>query len=201
MYHIYYTVHNVCIYYVLVCMHSYADVTESTFDVSYEAEDASGVPIIRMRLRSGVFNLRDGLFLYQFRVFDDYKSVKISVRYRGKHVAGSPYTVGPVFHENCACPLRSAEEWMSDFKCPESESQIRADLEQFREAGGINITNLYERGGEMFPRNSFIHYSIVDGKVCASMLLHTYVHGNTLPSTATYMSQLYPANSISVCSI
>ena len=56
---------------------------------------------------------------------------------------------------------------MSDFECREADSQIMDDLEPFRD-GGINITNLYERGGEMFSRNSFIHYSIVDSKVCIS---------------------------------
>ena len=141
--------------------------TESTFVVSYVAVDVNGDETTRMRLRSGVFDLRDGLFLHQFRVFSDYRSMTVSIQYNGKHVANSPYKVGPVLHENCACPLRSDVEWMSDYECPETDPQIETDLEPFRK--GVNITNLYERGGEMFPRHSFIHYSIVDSKVCVGV--------------------------------
>ena len=128
---------------------SYTDVTKSTFLVSYETDD-------RVKLRREVFDLRDGLLLHQFRVSGDYQSMTISVEYNGKHVADSPYKVGPVLHENCACPLRTVEEWMDDFECRETDSQILDDLGPFQEIG-INITQLYERGAEMFPRTSFIH--------------------------------------------
>lgn len=66
---------------------------------------------------------------------------------------------------------------MGDFECREADSQILDDLEPFRE-GGINITNLYERGAEMFPRVSFIHYSIVDSKVrvCVCVHIHVCIH-------------------------
>ena len=136
--------------------------TEATFEVSYETDDAGSNN--RVRRRQEVLNLRDGLILHQFRIYHDYHSLAISVTYRGKHVAGSPYHVGPVLHEDCACPLRSLDEWTRDFDCPEPDPQILEDLEPFRE-DGINVTNLYDRGGELFPRHSFIHYSIVDGKV------------------------------------
>lgn len=141
-------------------MHSYTDVTDSTFLVSYETDTDGN----RLRLRRESFDLRNGLLLHQYRVSGDYQSITISVQYNGKHVADSPYKVGPVLHENCACPLRSHEEWMRDFECREADSQILDDLKPFRE-DGINVTNLYERGAEMFPRVSFIHYSIVDSKV------------------------------------
>ena len=139
---------------------SYTDVTEWTFSVSFESVDG-----IRVRIRRGIFNLGHGLVLCQYRVMDDYQRVKISILHNDKHVAGSPYIVGPVLHENCACPLQSYAEWMENFQCPEADERIRLDLELFQEEG-INITNLYERGAEMFPRISFIHYSIVDHKVC-----------------------------------
>ena len=145
-------------------VYSYREATETTFEVSYEADGVGGG---RVRRRHEVLDLRDGLILFQFRVFHDYRSLTISVQYRGKHIADSPYRVGPVLHEDCACPLRSLDQWMTDFACPETDSQILEDLEPFRE-NGINVTDLYERGGELFPRNSFIHYSIVDSKVCAS---------------------------------
>lgn len=155
----------------ILLYHSYKDVTETTFEVLYETDDAGGN---RVRRRQEILNLRDGLILHQFRVFGNYQSLTISVTYRGKQVADSPYRVGPVLHEDCACPLRSLDEWMSDFGCPETDPQIIEDLEPFRK-DGVNVTNLYERGGEMFPRNSFIHYSIVDSKVFIHCHVVSYI--------------------------
>lgn len=120
----------------------------------------------RVRVRTERFYLGRGLLLYQYRVYSDYESLTISVTYDGRHVAKSPYTVRNVLHEDCACPLRSAKEWLQDFQCPKSDTQIRSDLKPFVK-GGVNVTGLYERGGELFSRNSFIHYSVVDNKLYA----------------------------------
>ena len=127
----------------------------------------------RTRLRIEHFYLGRGLLLYQYRCYSDYESLTISITYNGKQVAKSPYTVRNVLHENCACPLRSADQWLQDFKCPKSDTQIRSDLKTFVK-DGVNITGLYERGGELFSRNSFIHYSIVDNKVCQQESWYIY---------------------------
>lgn len=127
----------------------------------------------RVRRRLENFNLGGGLLLFQYRCYSNHKSLTISITYSGKHIAKSPYTVKNVLHENCACPLRSADQWLSDFKCPKKlDPQIRADLKPFKKEG-INITGLYERGGELFSRHSFIHYSIVNHKV--SMYIYLQV--------------------------
>ena len=54
------------------------------------------------------------------------------------------------------------------FNVQKVDKQIVEDLQPFQEEG-INITRLYERGGELFSRVSFIHYSIVDSKVSNNM--------------------------------
>ena len=139
--------------------HSFTAVTDETFQVSIDTVDR-----VQPRRRYEHNNLGGGLVLNQYRVFSDYESLTISITYNRKHVAKSPYVVRNILHENCACPLRSVDQWLFDFKCPKMEVRIRDDLKVFKK-DGVNISGLYERGGELFSRNSFIHYSIVGNKV------------------------------------
>ena len=136
---------------------------DTTFEVNIESDSS------RVRRRTESTHLGRGLVLYQYRPFDDYESVTVSVRYEGHHVGKSPYVVPNVFHENCACPLIGVEEWLERHQCGEVDKQIAEDLAPFRE-NGVNITDLYERSGKAYERNSFVHYSIVDGKVSVYVL-------------------------------
>lgn len=90
--------------------------------------------------------------------------LKISIKHDGQHVGKSPYVVPNVFHENCACPLVDVETWLEKHQCGEIDKQIADDLKPFRE-NGVNISDLYSKVGGAYERNSFVHYSIVDGKV------------------------------------
>ena len=147
--------------------HSFSNVEDTTFEVNIESDSN------RVRQRVESTHLGRGLVLYQYRPYDDYKSITISIRYKGRHVGKSPYVVPNVFHENCACPLIGVEEWLERHECGEIDEQILKDLAPFRE-NGVNITDLYERSGKAYERNSFVHYSIVDGKVSFSHVVYTY---------------------------
>ena len=142
--------------------HSFSNVDDATFEVNIESDSS------RVRRRVELTPLGRGLVLYQYRPYDDYESITISVRYKGHHVGKSPYIIPNVFHENCACPLIGVEEWLERHECGEVDKQIFKDLAPFRE-NGVNITDLYERAGSAYERNSFVHYSIVDGKVSCNL--------------------------------
>ncbi len=118
----------------------------------------------RIRRRLVMNYLGRGLFLVQYRVYADYLDVFLSVTCNGQHVPESPYSLGVLLQEDCACPLATVEEWLDNFNCPREEAQIAEDLEPFR-SEGVNVTGLYERAGRAYSRSSFIHYSIIDGKV------------------------------------
>lgn len=134
------------------------------------AEDAFVVDVYsnrkeRVRRRLETEYLGRGLFLVQYRMYGDYMDVSLSVTYRGKHVSNSPYFLGVMLHEDCACPQAATpEEWLASYGCPASEDQIEEDLEIFG-SEGVNVTGLYERAGQAYSRSSFVHYSIIDGKV------------------------------------
>ena len=123
----------------------------------------------RVRRRLQIDSLGHCLFLVQYRMFGDYTDVSLSVTHNGLHVSQSPYFLGVMLHEDCACPLSTVEEWLAHFQCPTAEPQIAEDLEPFR-SEGVNVTELYERAGRLYSRSSFVHYSIIGGKVgCAGV--------------------------------
>ena len=98
-------------------------------------------------------------------MYTDYSDIILTVTHAGEHVAESPYALGGMLVENCFCPLNTVEEWLNKFDCPsELDPQIAEDIQPFKK-DGVNITGLYERAGEAYHSNSFIHYSLVDGKV------------------------------------
>ncbi len=141
-------------------------------------------PTGRVRRRQSMDYLGRGLFLIHYRMFGDYEEVSLEVKHGGKHVASSPYALGPVFHEDCYCPLLSVDEWLRDFNCPtDLDPQIVQDLEPFRDTG-INVTELFRRASEGYRTSSFIHYSIIDHKVgvrvyvCTCVCVHTYLQNS-----------------------
>ncbi len=121
----------------------------------------------RVRCRVETKYLGRGLFLVQYRLYRSYTEMSMTVTHKGQHVSGSPYFLGSMLHEDCACPLKTPKKWLTDFKCPKVEEQIAEDLAPFREEG-VNVSGLYQRMEQAYPRNSLVHYSIVDGKVGAS---------------------------------
>ena len=98
-------------------------------------------------------------------MFGDYEEVNVEVKHQGKHVARSPYALGGTFHEDCYCPLASVDEWLNNFDCPsEMDPQIVEDLEPFKK-DGIDVSSLFQKATEGYKSASFVHYSIVNGKV------------------------------------
>ena len=139
------------------------------FSITECPEDAFSVDMFspthgRVRRRSETNYLGRGLFLVQYRMYGDYVDVSLSVKHNDQHVSRSPYFLGAMLHEDCACPQSEVDEWLARFDCPAEESQIAEDLEPFR-SEGVNVTGLYERAGEAYSRSSFVHYSIINGKV------------------------------------
>ncbi len=147
----------------IYCTHynSLTDFDESSLSISIESPQ-------KVRYRTETLNLGDGLLFYQYRIFSETHTLAIHIRHKGRAIAQSPYQLGPLMHENCACPLRSPVQWLEDFNCPAIQPQIANDLKTFR-AKGVNVTEFYDTATEMFSRSSMVHYSIVDGKVSHSV--------------------------------
>ena len=120
-------------------------------------------------------HLGNGLYLWRYRVNKEVQELTITMKYKGQHLGESPYHLGDVLPEKCACPSRSLDTWLSDNNCHAHYNQIEQDLEPYRQKG-IQLEGLYERLLKDFPRSHGVHYSIVDNKVNLTISWRQCVH-------------------------
>ena len=121
--------------------------------------------------------------MYQFRVFSDLQSLTMHVKYKGRPLGRSPFQLSPVLHEDCASQLRTSSQWLKDFKCRSEEPQIVRDLKPFKDRGGVNVSDLYDRATKMFSRQSLVHYSIVNGKVSELVVITSTLYMGLMSSS------------------
>uniref|UniRef100_A0A8C5LK84 Protein O-glucosyltransferase 2 n=1 Tax=Jaculus jaculus TaxID=51337 RepID=A0A8C5LK84_JACJA len=132
---------------------------EKVFQVKISAPDEQFT-----RVGVQVLDRKDGSFIVRYRMYASYRSLKIDVKYQGQHVAKSPYILrGPVYHENCDCPLEDRAAWQREMNCPETIAQIQKDLSHFPAVDPEKIAaEIPKRFGQ---RQSLCHYTLKDNKV------------------------------------
>ncbi|KAG8517031.1 Protein O-glucosyltransferase 2, partial [Galemys pyrenaicus] len=132
---------------------------EKVFQVKISAPDEQFT-----RVGVQVLDRKDGSFIVRYRMYASYKSLKVEVKFQGQHVAKSPYILqGPVYHENCDCPVRDSAAWLQEMSCPDTIPQIQRDLEQFPTVDLEAIAaEIPKRFGQ---RQSLCHYTVKDNKI------------------------------------
>lgn len=132
---------------------------EKVFQIKISAPDEQFT-----RVGVQVLDRKDGSYIVRYRMYASYKNLKIEVKFQGQHVAKSPYILkGPVYHENCDCPLEDSAAWLREMNCPETFAQIHRDLVHFPTVDPEKIaTEIPKRFGQ---RQSLCHYSLKDNKV------------------------------------
>uniref|UniRef100_A0A5F9D5R0 Protein O-glucosyltransferase 2 n=1 Tax=Oryctolagus cuniculus TaxID=9986 RepID=A0A5F9D5R0_RABIT len=131
-----------------------------------QAVDASGNPFTYSPGEKvfQVLDRKDGSFIVRYRMYASYRNLKIEVKFQGQHVAQSPYILkGPVYHENCDCPLEDSAAWLREMNCPATIPQIQKDLAHFPAVDPEKIAaEIPKRFGQ---RQSLCHYTLKDNKV------------------------------------
>ncbi|KAK9401736.1 KDEL motif-containing protein 1 [Crotalus adamanteus] len=111
-----------------------------------------------------ILDRKDGSFIVRYRMYASYKSLRIEVWAKSKHVAESPYILkGPVYHENCDCPQEDGSAWLEMMSCPQAIQQIQRDLAHFPTIDPDKIAKeIPQRFGH---RQSLCHYTVKDNKI------------------------------------
>ncbi|XP_036153239.1 protein O-glucosyltransferase 2 isoform X2 [Myotis myotis] len=132
---------------------------EKIFQIKISAPDEQFT-----RVGVQVLDRKDGSFIVRYRMYASYKNLKVEVKFQGQHVAKSPYILkGPVYHENCDCPLEDSAAWLQEMNCPETIAQIQRDLVHFPTVDPEKIAEeIPKRFGQ---RQSLCHYTVKDNKV------------------------------------
>ncbi|CAG0879018.1 unnamed protein product, partial [Darwinula stevensoni] len=108
----------------------------------------------------------DGILISRYRLLESCDDIILSVTHRGKHLEGSPYEIsGPVYSEECDCPVEDMQAWLEAMGCQDSYPQMDKDLDPFPK---VNLTWALEKIIEKFKHpgaQSFCHYVLKDNKV------------------------------------
>ncbi|KAL8590612.1 hypothetical protein ACOMHN_011048 [Nucella lapillus] len=137
-------------------------VGENAFKVGVTLENSKN----HVRMRVEVLDRLDGVYIVRLKPFSAPENVVISVKHNGEHVADSPYRVkGPIYQENCNCPMQNLTRWYQELECPQSYEQIDRDLSHFSSidmgiVGPEAVSRFSNRG-----QHSLCHYKIIDNKV------------------------------------
>ncbi|VEN39777.1 unnamed protein product [Callosobruchus maculatus] len=110
-----------------------------------------------------ILNRKDGFYIVRYKVYVTCIDLKISVLYRGKHVAASPYiSNGIVLTDECSCPKDDLENTMKIWGCGGTPLLVRNKLNQFAQ---IDWTQLRTKVIKTFDKPhsvSICHYIIKD---------------------------------------
>nr|XP_042899528.1 protein O-glucosyltransferase 2 isoform X2 [Parasteatoda tepidariorum] len=118
----------------------------------------------KCRIWYQLLQVKEGLFIARYRLYETCQSVKIDIVYENQLVADSPYIVeGMLYHEQCYCP-QPMTEWLSSLNCPSSYSQIKYDLSSFP---SINMKDVVTDAFSRFNHPgsfSICHYSVISNQ-------------------------------------
>lgn len=109
-----------------------------------------------------VLDRHDGTFLLRYRLVSTYNQVGIAIKYKGEHVANSPYILkGPLYNEYCNCPHPDPIKWADTMSCPKEHKQINLDFKVFP---SIDLKKLRQEAPKRI-NDALVHYTILDNKL------------------------------------
>ncbi|XP_060063782.1 protein O-glucosyltransferase 2-like [Ylistrum balloti] len=134
---------------------------EKAFEVAVSESNGD-----RVRAWVQVLDANDGTYIGRFRLIKSYQDLKINIKYKNKHVPGSPYLLkGIVYNEECYCPVASLDKWFEVMGCKKSYSQIDEDFLPFPK---INTERVAQEAISRFSQagmHSLSRYRIIDNKI------------------------------------
>ncbi|XP_043197759.1 protein O-glucosyltransferase 2-like [Amphibalanus amphitrite] len=135
---------------------------DGVFEVSLSGDSARGPCHVNMQ----TLDRHDGTVMVRYRVFVTCRNAVLRVLYRGQHVADSPYKIdGPIYAEECPCPVDSLEDWLASAGCPASHPQIERDLSPYHNVDFDSVlaaaTSQFSHAGSQ----SFCNYVVKDNQI------------------------------------
>ncbi|KAB7496132.1 KDEL motif-containing protein 1, partial [Armadillidium nasatum] len=131
--------------------------------VQVEGETSNG---LHCRVWVQVLDRYDGSYIVRYRTYQTCFKTTIHVMYNYRHIAESPYKFeGPIYAEDCNCPVKDVSSWTEMVGCPQSYPQIKNDLSNFEEVDmNIVLKIAIERYHQPKAR-SFCNYVVLKNQV------------------------------------
>ncbi|CAM1292733.1 KDELC1 (predicted), partial [Pycnogonum litorale] len=139
-----------------------------TESVGYFDVDISGAASNDIcRVWTQVLDRQDGSYIVRYKLHETcVDGLHISVTYRSAPVAMSPYILkGPVYNEECYCPVSDPVVWTGSMFCPSNYSQVKDDLEHFGQVDMDQVVKSAMRKYHHAGSNSLCHYVVKRNQV------------------------------------
>ncbi|KAK7044020.1 Protein O-glucosyltransferase 2 [Halocaridina rubra] len=135
----------------------------NAFKVQVEGETNRGT---LCRVWTQVLDRYDGSYIARYRTYQTCKGTSIHVLYNNQQVADSPYKIeGPIYAEDCYCPVGDIKTWQDMAGCPATYPQIHQDLLPFHD---VELGEVLQHATKRFNQagaRSFCNYVIKENKV------------------------------------
>lgn len=138
----------------------------NSFKVQVEGETTQGA---YCRVWTQVLDRYDGSYIVRYRTYQTCRNTNIHVLYNHQPVAESPYKIsGPIYAEDCYCPVGDITSWQELAGCPASYSQIDHDLRNFHEVDFELVLKEATKRFNQAGSRSFCNYVVKDNKLYRS---------------------------------
>ncbi|KAG6457621.1 hypothetical protein O3G_MSEX010371 [Manduca sexta] len=118
------------------------------------------------RVWANKLDRKDGTFIVRYKIYETCYDVSISLYYKSKHIKGSPYTFkGPIHPDQCNCPEKEFETWLTNYGCSNTYGQIEKDLKPFQDIEMKTQVNKIIEKYHQPESTSFCHYVIKDSNL------------------------------------
>lgn len=88
------------------------------------------------RIWTNVLNRKNGSYIVRYKLYETCSNIKISIKYRGNHLAKSPYIINKqILSDDCDCPTHKIEEVLNLWDCGPVPELLKSRLAEF---GQIN---------------------------------------------------------------
>ncbi|XP_014253410.1 KDEL motif-containing protein 1-like isoform X2 [Cimex lectularius] len=117
------------------------------------------------RVMTSMLDRRDSSFIVRYKLYETCKNLHISIQYKSKHVAGSPYFVkGTVLHDDCFCPEPFITTMLENYGCKQF-NQIHYDLSRFKSFSFDKNFDILVKRFKNSHLTSVCHYVVKNNEV------------------------------------
>ncbi|CAK9809863.1 Protein O-glucosyltransferase 2 [Anthophora plagiata] len=113
-----------------------------------------------------ILDCKDGSFIVRYKVLNTCFNVKLKIQVKNHNLPVlSVESKGPVYEEECYCPIPSINKWLENLECSKNYIQIQKDLAIFTNVNfdkiRQSIIKAYNRPGSV----SLCHYVVKSNKI------------------------------------
>lgn len=143
----------------------YSTSLPGNYEVQLLVGGGGATPPQQCRATINQINRQDGSVIVRYKVLAECRNAELHIRYRGRHIARSPYRMAAnLLPDMCSCPL-DLDRWLLVNECPLQERQITEDLIPFRAVNFTNVRAKIKQKHNQPGSVSLCNYVIVNNEI------------------------------------